>query len=116
MGAKELYDTYEVIDFHLTLRAVGVLTLTSSTVVLPKPDEAYDEIREIPGLQISLGWQYDRIKRSIPLCLASSFLAVSAVSLGTACWMAGTKDTGTALAFGQLVAALIALVIVIADR
>ena len=44
------------------------------------------------------------------------FLAVSVIVLCTVWWNQGTKDTSTALAFGQLVAALIALVIVIADR
>lgn len=93
-----------------------MLTVTPSSVVLPKPDEAYDEFREIPGLQISLGWQYDRIKRFIPSGLVWGFLAVSVVSLCTVWWMNGTKDRNTALAFGQLVVALIALVFVIADR
>jgi hypothetical protein len=93
-----------------------VLTVIPSSVVLPKPDEAYDGTLEIPGLQISLGWQYDRIKKSIPVGLVRGFLAVSVVSLCTVWWKNGTKDTGTALAFGQLVAALIALVLVMADR
>jgi hypothetical protein len=75
---------------------------------MPKPDEAYDETTEIPGLQISIGWQYDLIKKIVPLGLVWGFLAVS--------WMRGMKDTGTALAFGQLITALIALVFVIADR
>ena len=44
------------------------------------------------------------------------FLAVSVVVLCTVWWTNGTKDSSTGLAFGQLVAALIALVIVIADR
>jgi hypothetical protein len=87
-----------------------------SSVVLPKPDEAYGETREIPGLQISLGWQYDRIKSSIPSGLVWGFLAVSVVSLCTVWWINGTKDKNTALALGQLVVALIALVFVIADR
>ena len=83
---------------------------------MPKPDEAYDGTKEMPGLQISIGWQYDLIKKFIPLGLVWGFLAVSVVSLCTVCWLRGVKDTGTALAFGQLIAALIALVFVIADR
>ena len=83
---------------------------------MPKPDEAYNETQEIPGLKISLGWQYDRIKGFIPLGLVWGFLAVSLVFVCTAWWENGTKDTGTALAFGQLVAALIALIFVITDR
>lgn len=93
-----------------------MLTLTASTVVMPKPGEAYDETRQIPGLKISIGWQYDLIKCFIPLGLVSGFLAVSVVLMCTVWWENGTKDTGTALAFGQLVAALIALIFVIADR
>jgi hypothetical protein len=93
-----------------------VLTVIPSSVVLPEPDEAYNETRVIPGLQISLGWQYDRIKWFIPLGIVCGFLAVSVVSLYTVWWMNGTKDKGTALAFGQLIVALIALVFVIADK
>ena len=93
-----------------------MLTLIPSTVDMLKPDEAYDGTKEMPGLQISIGWQYDLIKKFVPLGLVWGFLAVSVVKLGTVWWMRGMKDIGTALAFGQLVAALITLVFVVADR
>lgn len=93
-----------------------MLTLTLSTVVLPNPDEAYNESREHRGLQISIGWQHDGIKRFIPFGIAWGILAGSVVILCTVWWMNGTKDMSTALAFGQLVAASIALVFVVADR
>jgi hypothetical protein len=86
------------------------------SVILPEPDKMFRGTQEYPALQISLGWQLDRIKTSIPFGLVWGFLAVSVIVLCTVWWNQGTKDTSTALAFRQLVAALIALVIVIADR
>ena len=72
--------------------------------------------QEYPALEISLGWQLDRIRTFVPFGLVWGFLAVSVVVLCTVWWTNGTKDSSTGLAFGQLVAALIALVIVIAER
>jgi hypothetical protein len=117
MGTRQLHNQHEV-SVSLSLAAYSKLTSNplGRTVVLPEPDTMFRGTQEYPALQISLGWQLDRIKTSIPFGIVWGFLAVSVVVLCTVWWKNGTKDTGTALAFGQLVAALIALVFVIADR
>jgi hypothetical protein len=93
-----------------------ILIPSDRSIVLPEPDKVFRGTQEYPALQISLGWQHDRIKTFIPFGLVWGFLAVSVVVLCTVWWAKGTRDTSTALAFGQLVAALITLVFVVADR
>jgi len=113
---EQLYNQHEVSAISFLTRATLILTPPHRSVVLPEQDKVFRETQEYPALQISLGWQLDRIKTFVPFGVTWGFLAVSFVVLCTVWWLKGTKDTSTALAFGQLVAALIALVIVIADR
>jgi hypothetical protein len=103
MDIRQLHNQLDV-SCHLISLWRHAQTLTSifsdRSVVLPGPDKMFRGTQEYPALQISLGWQLDRIKTFIPFGVVWGFLAVSVVVLCTVWWTKGTNDTSTALAFG----------------
>jgi len=63
------------------------------------------------GIQMIMGWQKDRIYLYGLMALAWSALGMAIISICVVAWGEQSKDWGNAMAFGQLLAAFLAIII-----
>jgi hypothetical protein len=77
---------------------------------LPSTRDNLCESREIRGIHVALGWDTRSILRHLKVGLVWVTFAVASTWFGTFIWAERFGDWGTALAFGQLLAASIAIV------
>jgi len=88
-----------------------VLTLIRgpNRIAVPENNHRYDRTEEIPGLEVILGWQIDRIACIMPFYVALTWFGLAVIWLCVAAWAGSTKDWATAMGFGQLLAASLSL-------
>lgn len=79
---------------------------------LPQIGRKYIRREQYYGLQYIMGWQTDRIRADAPKAAACVYMTVTIIWLCVLLLGGLRMDWGTALAFGQLIAASIALLIV----
>ena len=62
-----------------------------------------------------MGWQFDRAVSEVPLPIAWVWFSVATIWLCVLAWgWGGKNDWGTAMAFGQLLAASVSLIVLYA--
>lgn len=67
--------------------------------------------KEVRGVHVTLGWDVGRISRGICAGGVWAFFGLAVIWFGSVMWARHTKDWSTAWAFGQVLAALIALLL-----
>lgn len=102
-------------------KANGLLTLEGmaqescifdvETLIVPQAHQRYDRTDELRGLQFVLGWQLDRMACELPTHIAWSCLGLAMTWLCVIAWAGPTSDWATAMAFGQLIASSISLLL-----
>ena len=68
------------------------------------------------GLQFVLRWQSDRIKVQVPFMATCAWLGIALVWLCLALWKGTGSDWATALAFAQVVAATVSMVLLAVEQ
>lgn len=76
--------------------------------------QPYNRVGELRGLHVTLGWQTDRLCRDLPRNAAWSYLGTVVVWLSVLVWAQPAGDWTTAMAFGQLIAACLSLLVLYA--
>ncbi|CAH0051998.1 unnamed protein product [Clonostachys solani] len=94
----------------LQKRSYSDLIRGENKVVLPLPYELFRGTDQMRGLRFVLGWQTDRMIE-IPYRVSCVWFGIAAIWLGLVFWRVGGGDWGIGLAFAQVVAASIAIVI-----
>ena len=62
------------------------------------------------GIEIVMGWQFDRIIAELPLYITWTWFSLAFIWFAVVIWAGATKDWSTAMAFGQLLAASVSLI------
>ncbi|KAI8623052.1 hypothetical protein F5Y19DRAFT_460064 [Xylariaceae sp. FL1651] len=81
-------------------------------VALPLPYQRFRGSVRLRGLHFVLGWQKDRMKIELPFRISCAWFGITVIWLCVVLWKEGGGDWGTVLAFAQVVAASISIVIV----
>ena len=95
-------------------RSYSDLVRGPNQVALPLPHQRFQETVPMRGLHFVLGWQKDRIRIDLPIRISCAWLGTAFVWLCVVLWRGEGGDWGTALAFAQVVAASISIIIVYA--
>lgn len=81
-------------------------------ITLPQRDQPYTRTDKLKGIEISVGWQFDRIISEVPVSATWTWFYLALIWATVIAWEGTTDDWGTAMAFGQLLAASISLIMV----
>lgn len=64
------------------------------------------------GIEIEMGWQLDRIISELPLSISWTWFCLAFIWFAVLMWEGKTKNWGDAMAFGQLLAASLSLIVI----
>ncbi|KAK5714942.1 hypothetical protein LTR15_010358 [Elasticomyces elasticus] len=84
---------------------------TEESILMPSNAEDLEDSKEVRGVYVKLGWDLSRMLRHICAGSVWSLFGVAVVWLGAIVWAGHTKDWSTAWAFGQVLAASVALLV-----
>lgn len=95
--------------------SVNTLTWTfrgDDQIILPQRDQPYTRTDKLRGIEIAVGWQFDRIVSEVPVSVTWTWFFLALIWAAVIVWEGTADDWGTAMAFGQLLAASISLIMV----
>lgn len=81
---------------------------------MPRKYREVTHREQMRGLYVRFGWQLGSLERVVPAVATGIWLSVAVVWLGTLLWAEERGDWSTAMGFGQLLAASVALLFVCA--
>jgi len=79
-------------------------------LTVPTEYEELSTVKELRGIYVRFGWRKGPLQHAVSGMAVSVWIAISAVWFGTILWAEQKGDWSTAMGFGQLLAACIALV------
>lgn len=81
-------------------------------ITLPQRDQPYTRTDKMRGIEIAVGWQFDRMASELPVRITWTWFCLALIWAAVMIWKGRTNDWGTAMAFGQLLAVSISLIMV----
>jgi hypothetical protein len=110
--ASCIYDLEYVQKNFPTITYLTVFSRGKNKVITPQLNQPYDQTDTVRGIEMVMGWQIDRMKLEVPRFIAWAWFSLAVIWLCVIVWGGRTSDWSTAMAFGQLLAACVGLVII----
>ncbi|KAK4966742.1 hypothetical protein LTR42_011053 [Elasticomyces elasticus] len=85
--------------------------LAEDSISIPQTADELAEAGEVRGIHVTLGWDLSRMLQHVRAGGVWTIFGVAVVWLGSLIWAGQTRDWGTAWAFGQVLAASVALLV-----
>ncbi|KAJ6006656.1 hypothetical protein N7451_004600 [Penicillium sp. IBT 35674x] len=76
---------------------------------VPHRNQPYRRTDKLRGIEIDVGWQFDRIASELPDYITPPWFYLALIWVAVIIWKGDTTNWGAAMAFGQLLAASISL-------